>query len=110
MQAGDLDTTVTLYSPATAQDAFGEAVRTWTSVGTFAAVVEELGGSEGVRGGEAVEDKPLKVTLRHGSGVQTDYKLVYGTETYRITSVRMVGRQHWTELQAVKMGDSESGG
>ena len=109
MQAGELDSQITLYSATTAADSYGQVNKTWTSQGVFWAKVDEETGTESVRGDERVEDQPLTVTIRHGSGVQTDWKLYYNEQTYRITSVRMIGRRHWNELKAVRMGDSESG-
>ena len=109
IQAGELDRQVTLYSSSTAQDSLGQAIVSWSSQGAVWAIVHEQHGTESVRGDEQSEDKPITVIIRGGSGVQTGWKLAYDSQDYRIVSVRRMGRDHWDEIKATRIGASESG-
>jgi len=109
IQSGELDQQVALYSSTSAQDSVGQPIKTWTLSDTVPARVDEAHGNETTQGNEITEKQPITVIIRGGSGVQTEWKLVYNSDTYRIVSVRRMGRDHWTEIKAVNVGDSESG-
>lgn len=109
IQAGELDQQVTLYSSTATQDSLGQEVKSWTSQGTVWAIVREDHGTESVRGNEMSENEPLTVIIRGGTGVTTGWKLEYNSDTYRIVSTRRMGREHWTEIKANRIGSSESG-
>lgn len=108
-QAGELDQFITLYSSTSTQDDLGQSIKTYTEEDSVWAAVDEETGTEAVNGLEQTESKPLTVTIRGGTGVLTSWKLRYESVDYRIISVRRIGREHWTEIKALRMGASESG-
>ena len=104
-QPGQLDDQITLYSPTIAVDEFGQAVKSWTKYGTIWAHVEEGHGTESVKAGEFIEDRPLAIVIRYDHNIRSSCKLTYGSETYRITSTRTINRAQWTEIKAVQIGE-----
>lgn len=109
IQPGELDQQVSLYSSSTAQDSYNQPVKSFALYGTVWARVIEGHGTDSVRGDEVSENEPITVVIRHGTGVDSSWKLNYNSEDYRITSVRRIGRDHWTEIKAERIGASESG-
>lgn len=92
MRAGRLDKRVTIQSPATGQDAYGEPLNTWTNFvadgdGKVWASIVDLSGREYVVAA-AVQNLVLtKITIRYLAGVAAKMRVVHGARIYNIEEV-----------------------
>lgn len=104
---GMLDRRVTAYEPDHTASAYGGTTVNWKAgIDLWAHVVEEHA-EDRVAGRQAVSASSLTVTIRYHYSVDTDWKLRYDGEDYRIASKREIGRRMWHELKCERIGDED---
>lgn len=107
--AGQLDRHVNLYAPTFAQDATGQPIATWDKVASLWAQCRFEHGKTSAEGDEPVESSALVVKIRYLPQLSSSWRLDYGTDRYRIVSIREFGRRQWQEIKCERLGDNESG-
>lgn len=98
MQAGRLRHRVTIQQPVETRNAFGEAIKTWSTVATIYASVEPLSGREMFDAEQVQSEISHRVRLRYRSGLTTRMRLLYGSRVLHIQAVIDVKERH-QELQ-----------
>ena len=85
--AGRLNKRVTLQSATLARDGHGQAIETWSNVATVWAAIEPIRGREYFAAQQVSAETTHRVTIRHRSGVSPQWRVVFGSRTFRIESV-----------------------
>ena len=85
--AGRLNKRVTLQSATAARDGHGQPVETWADVATTWAAVEPIRGREYFAAQQVTAETTHRITLRYRSGVSPQWRVVFGSRTFRIESV-----------------------
>ncbi len=94
MRAGELRHQVTLQAPATTYDADQQPVTTWVDVATVRAAVVPLTGREYWQAKAVNAELTHRVTIRYRRGVQTTWRVLYGSRALEILSVADVDERH----------------
>ena len=87
MRAGRLRHQVAIQTATTAQDAYGQPVKTWATTATVWGAVEPIGGKEAYRAQAERADLSHLVVIRYRSGVTPMTRILFGTRTMDIESV-----------------------
>lgn len=87
MRAGRLNERITIQSATVAKDSSNQAIETWATLVEVWANVEFIGGSEKFENDRLTTDYKVKFTIRARSGLSTENRIVYRSETYHIDSV-----------------------
>lgn len=87
LQAGKLNTRITIQQLAAGQDAVGQPVQNWTDVATVWANVRYNSGAESIKAGEDTSVVKASVRIRHRLGVLASMRAVYGAEVFEIKAV-----------------------
>ena len=85
--AGRLNKRITLQSATTARDGHGQPVETWAAVATVWAAIEPIRGREYFAAQQFSAETTHRVTIRYRSGVSPQWRVVFGSRTFRIESV-----------------------
>jgi len=110
MSAGEFDRRVTLQSPAQVQNAYGEAVPTWTTVATVWAKRLGAKGRETYAAGHDLALVDEVFQIRYSATVSpctAKWRLLFNSKTYNIASAVEVGRR---ELIAITCTTGENNG
>lgn len=94
MRAGRLRRRVTLQSPTTSRDAYGDDVPTWSTEFSRWGGVEPLGGSEFWDGQQETAVQSIRVVLRYDTSTATiepDWRVKYGQKLFDIEYIENVG-------------------
>lgn len=86
MRIGQLRHSVELQQPASNQDGYGEAVRTYTTYATVWASVEPLQGREFEFAQQISAETTHRITIRYNSNVTVEHRVKFGTRIFEITS------------------------
>lgn len=78
---------VELQSFSTAQNAFGEEVRTWTTFATVWASVEPLQGRELMEAQQINAETTIKIMLRYNATIESVHRVKIGSRLLDIVSV-----------------------
>lgn len=87
MQAGKLRHRVAIQAPATAQDAYGEAIVTWGTVATVWASVEPLRGRELMDAQQTQSEISHRVRMRGRTGVTTQMRVLFEGRAFQVEAV-----------------------
>jgi SPP1 family predicted phage head-tail adaptor len=87
IRAGRLRHLVTIQSQATAQDAYGAAVRAWSDLATVWAEIAPLTGRELWAAQQTAATTTHRVTMRHHPDVTSACRLQFGSRIFGIDSV-----------------------
>jgi SPP1 family predicted phage head-tail adaptor len=100
---GPMRNRVEIQSRTVAQDSYGQAVPTWTTLATVAAEVLPLSGREMWQAQQARPQVTHKVTIRFYSGLTAKHRLLFDGATLNIDSVlNPDGRKRFHELICVE--------
>jgi SPP1 family predicted phage head-tail adaptor len=86
-QSGQLDRRIVIQGYTTSTDAFGEVVKSFTTLATVWAKVEEKSGKEGEDGNQIVASKKVEFFIRYRSDINEQMRIVYNNETYKIETI-----------------------
>jgi len=107
VNAGDMRTSITFQSPTVAADAGGAQVTTYANVATNPTVKARWINDHGQ---EAVQSEALRstqratVTIRHRVDVLTTWRVLKGTEIWKILSIDPVqDRNRYVELRVERV-------
>lgn len=86
-QAGQLDRRITIQSFTTTTDAFGEVVKSFTTLANVWAKVHEKSGKEGEDGQQIVASRVVEFYIRYRSDINEQMRIQYNNETYKIEAI-----------------------
>lgn len=99
MQAGKLNTRITIQAQASTQDELGQPVGAWVDVATVWADVRHSGGLGTIRAGGEVSMFKASVRIRRRDDLVAGMRIVSGSTVYEIEAVQPpVARQDHTDL------------
>ena len=104
MQAGRLNTRVTLQRRATGQDDWGQPTEGWEDVAQLWADVRHLNGVESIKAGADVSVVRASFRIRHRAGIDAGMRLLAGGAVYDIEAVLPGGQREWMDLAAKRVG------
>jgi len=84
---GPLRQRITIQTPSTAANEFGELILTYTSGNTRWGSIEPLNGRELWQAKQVSPDVTHKVTLRYDSTITPRCRLLFGSRTFNVESV-----------------------
>ena len=87
MKAGKLGSRVTIQTPATGQNAYGEPNTGWTDVATVWAGVADVSGREFLAAAATQNVVQTKITIRYLAGVVASMRVLHGSVAYNIEAV-----------------------
>jgi SPP1 family predicted phage head-tail adaptor len=87
MQAGNLRHRITIQSATTAQDAYGEPVRLWTTFATLWAAVEPLQGREYFVGQQMQSEVSTRIRVRDYPGITPLMRVYWDSRYFQIESI-----------------------
>lgn len=108
MRAGDLRHRVTIQAATEIQDAYGEAIPTWTDVSTVWASVEPLSGREYLAARQEQQEVRTRITIRWRPGMKPGNRVLWTdhggvTHVYDIEDVIADPTSRiWIELMCVE--------
>jgi SPP1 family predicted phage head-tail adaptor len=94
MQAGKLRHRVTIQQAVEAHNAYGETIRTWSTVATVYASVEPIRGREFFDAEQVQSEISQRVRMRYRSGIKPTMRLLYGSRLLQIQAVIDVEERH----------------
>lgn len=99
---GKLDRRITLQNPSSSKDAFGEAVRTYSTLATVWAMIEYRGvPKEDEESEKLTSSNKVRFTIRYRSDVTAKTKVSYDSKTYEVEGVSEMGRDRYTILDTI---------
>jgi len=87
-QSGQLDRRIVIQGYTTTTDAFGEVVKSFTTLATVWAKVEEKSGKEGEDGNQIVASKKVEFFIRYRNDINEQMRIVYNNNTYKIHAIQ----------------------
>ena len=87
-QAGQLDRRIVIQGFTTSTDAFGQVTRTFSTLATVWAKVEEKVGSEKENGEMISATKMVDFYIRFRSDINEQMRIVYNNKTYKIKAIQ----------------------
>ena len=87
MRLGPLNKRITLQSPKTGRDAFGQPLTGWDDVATVWASVEPISGRELLAAQQMQGEVTHRVRLRYRAGITTAQRILFGARVFDIQSV-----------------------
>lgn len=87
-QAGQLDRRITIQTFSEATDAFGQEVKTFSTLGSVWANVKERVGREGEEGDMIAATKKVEFIIRYRSDVNEEMRISYNSKTYKIQAIQ----------------------
>lgn len=101
MQAGRLDTRITIQRKTGGTDAWGAPLpEAWEDYATIWANVRHLSGTESIKAGADVSVVRASIRIRHRSGIDAGMRIVAGAAVYDIEAVLPGQRREWLDLAA----------
>ena len=88
MDIGKMRHRVTIQSPSSTQDSYGQPTVTWTDAATVWARIETLAAREAEVAQRIYPTAEHKVTMRYRSGVTSDCRLKFGNRYLNVLSVQ----------------------
>lgn len=99
MQAGRLDSRVTIQAPDTTTDALGQPIPGWTDVATVWADIRMKSGLESIKAGSPVSTVQASIRIRYRAGINAGMRIVHNLTNYNITAVMPdVGGREFVDL------------
>lgn len=100
---GPMRQLVTIQARTVAQNSYGEAVQTWTTVATRWGNLEPLSGREVWQAQQVRPDVTHRVTLRYYDGLTPKHRVVIDGQTFGVVAVvNPDGRKRFHELTCVQ--------
>ena len=87
IRAGRLRHRVTIQGQTTAQDSYGEAVRTWADIASVWAEIAPIAGRELWAAQQTQATTTHRITLRYRSDLTQSCRLLFGTRIFGIDSI-----------------------
>lgn len=105
MNPGDFDQRITIQSVTEIADAFGQRIKTFSSLGIVWAKVEEKSGSEGEMSDQIVATRKVQFLIRWRDDLNERMRIIYRAKTYEIESIiNGDARQHTLRIHT-KLSD-----
>lgn len=96
---GSLRHRITIQKPTRVADGNGGYTETWSTYSTVWADIQPWKGSERFIAEQVAHVPVARVLVRYDAGIQSSYRVLYGTRTLQIKSVtHPFERLDWTEL------------
>ena len=87
MQAGRLDSRVTIQAPGTATDELGQPIHGWTDVAMVWASIRHLSGVEAIKADATVSTVKASIRIRWRPGLNAGMRVVHDAQVYSIEAV-----------------------
>lgn len=87
MQAGKLNSRVTLQQQSEEFDELGQPLTTWTDVATIWADIRNMGGIESIKADATASVVKSSIRIRYRTGVTAGMRVLHGSTAYNITAV-----------------------
>ena len=101
MQAGRLDSRVTIQSPSQSVDELGQPIPGWTDVALVWASIRHLSGVEAIKADATVSTVKASIRIRWRTGLDAGMRVVHGLRVYSIEAVLPdVGGREYVDLVA----------
>lgn len=94
MQAGRLRHRVIIQSAVEARNAYGEAIKTWSTVATVYASVEPIRGREMFDAEQVQSEVTHRVRLRYRPGLTSQMRLLFNARTFEVQTVINVNERN----------------
>lgn len=94
MQAGRLRHRVTIQNAVEARNAYGEAIKTWSTVATVYASVEPIRGREMFDAEQVQSEVTHRVRLRYRPGLTSQMRLLFNGRMFEIQTVINVNERN----------------
>ncbi len=102
MEAGKLRHRVEVQSRTLTQDSYGDVLPTWTTQATRWAEVVPVSGREVHLAGRITSETTHTVRLRYLSGLDSKWRILWGTRVLEIESVINTDEINWEMVLACK--------
>lgn len=101
MQAGRLDSRVTIQAPGTTTDELGQPIPGWTDVALVWASIRHLSGVEAIKADATVSTVKASIRIRYRTGMNAGMRVVHGLRVYNVEAVLPdVGGREFVDLVA----------
>lgn len=101
MQAGRLDSRVTIQAPGTTTDELGQPIPGWTDVALVWASIRQLSGVEAIKADATVSTVKASIRIRYRTGMNAGMRVVHGLRVYNVEAVLPdVGGREFVDLVA----------
>lgn len=103
MDAGRLDVRIVIQRATSTQNAFNEAVETWSTLATVWADARPVSDGERLASGQTLADQVVRFTVRWSTmaaSITPKDRLQYGGRTYDIQGIKSLGRNALREITA----------
>ena len=87
VQAGALNSRVTIKSPTATQDSAGQPIPTWAEVATVWANIRHLNGVESIKAGAESSVVKASIRIRRRPGIDASMRAYHGTSIYSIKAI-----------------------
>lgn len=77
-----------LQQPTISRDAYGGAVKSFTTAQTVWAAIEPLSGREFIAISQTQNEARVRIVIRYHSSIDTDWRVVKGSKTYTIHEIQ----------------------
>lgn len=101
LNPGELDRRITLQSASVSTDGFGQAVRTYSTLGLVWAKVDYLSVKEGEETERLTSVNKVRFTIRYRADVDATIKISWDSKTYEVEGVSLEGRERYLILDTV---------
>ena len=99
MQAGRLDSRVTIQAPGATTDELGQPIPGWTDVATIWADIRMKSGLESIKAGASVSTVQASIRVRYRAGITAGMRVLVDSVAYNITAVQPdVGGREFVDL------------
>ena len=99
MQAGRLNSRVTIQAPGTTTDELGQPIHGWTDVALVWASIRHLSGVEAIKADAAVSTVRASIRIRWRPGLNAGMRVVHNLQVYEILAVQPdVGGREYVDL------------
>ena len=109
MRAGELDRRIIIQSAATAPDAAGQLIETWTDLATVWAKRKDLRGQERFAAQQRLAARTTTYRIRWLSGLGEKLRVLDEGSTYEVVGVAGERRQGWAELSCAARDPAVTG-
>jgi SPP1 family predicted phage head-tail adaptor len=88
-QAGQLDRRIVIQGYSESTDAFGQEVKSYSTLATVWANVKEKVGSEGEKGDMLASTKKVEFIIRYRTDVDEQMRVSYNSNIYKIQTIQV---------------------
>ena len=98
MAIGQMDRRVVLKTYTESRDAYGQPIKTWSTLATVWAKVMTDSGGEGQDNKQEIARSRVLITIRYRSDIDEMTKVTYDSQDYDIINIKEIGRREYQEL------------